>query len=65
MFIEALIRTGTGDAVSAGVELVKQKEIKDMTEKIWYMSLGFVRHATPQSLSAVAVSINFWHSNFT
>jgi len=58
MFIDALIRTGTGDAVQAGVELIKQKEIKDMTEKIWYMNLGFVRHANPGALASVASLID-------
>ena len=57
MVLDALMRTGTGEAVAAGVQLIKQKEIKDLAEKFWYLSLGFVRHATPESLAAVAVSL--------
>lgn len=56
MVVEALMRTGTGEAVEAGAKLIKQKEIKDLDEKFWYLSLGFVRHATPGALAAVAVS---------
>lgn len=58
MFVDALLRAGTGDAVEAAVELVKKNDIKDLKAKTWYMSLAFVRHATPSSLAAVASLID-------
>ncbi|XP_012266095.2 apolipophorins [Athalia rosae] len=53
VFLDALFRTGTGDAAEAAVELVKKRELNQLETVIYYTSLVFVRHASLSSVTAV------------
>lgn len=56
VFFDALFRTGTGEAVEAMIQLMK--ELSPVEQKLVYLSLSFVRHATPASLTAAASLID-------
>lgn len=56
VFFDALFRTGTGEAVEVVVQLLKSKELSEMEQKLVYLSLAFIRHATKGSLASAAVS---------
>lgn len=52
VYFDALVRAGTGDAVEAMVAL-SGKELTPIEKKLVYLSLSFIRHATPGALKAV------------
>nr|CAD7199620.1 unnamed protein product [Timema douglasi] len=54
VFQDALLKAGTGDSVEVGVELIKSGEIKADYDKLWFISLSFVKQPTLASLSAVS-----------
>lgn len=56
VFLDALFRSGTGDTVEVTIQLLKNKPLSPLEEKLVYLGLAFVRHATPASLKAAAVS---------
>lgn len=58
VFLDALLRAGTGEVVEVAIELLKNKELNVIEEKLVYLGLSFVKHATKASLSSAAVSIN-------
>lgn len=52
-FFNAITKAGTGEAVEVVLTLLKQHEIKcKASEKIAYLGLSFVRHATPAAVAA-------------
>lgn len=51
IFFEALYRAGTGDAIEVAVELLLNKEIQGDQQRMLYLSLAMVKHATSNSLS--------------
>lgn len=51
--LDALYKTGTGEAAEFVVELIKAKELSPMGALYFYMSLVIVRHVNLQSLSTV------------
>lgn len=56
IYLDAIFRAGTGDTIEASIELFKNKELGEVEQKLVYLSLAFVKHATPASLKAAAVS---------
>lgn len=56
VYLDALFRAGTGDSVEVTIELLKNKQLSPLEQKLVYLGLAFVRHATPASLNAAAVS---------
>ncbi|GLV37036.1 apolipophorin [Carabus blaptoides fortunei] len=58
VFFDALFRTGTGEAVEVVVQLLKNKELSEMEQKLVYLSLAFIRHATEGSLASAALLLD-------
>lgn len=56
MFLDALFRAGTGDAIEVGVELLKNKKIAQPYADLYYLQFGSAKHATLPSLTAAVVS---------
>lgn len=56
VFLDALFRAGTGEAIEVAIDLLKNKELSPVEQKLVYLGLSFVKHATKSSLSSVAVS---------
>lgn len=56
VFLDALFRAGTGDTVEVTIQLLKSKPLSALEQKLVYLGLAFVRHATPEALKAAAVS---------
>ncbi|CAH0386450.1 unnamed protein product [Bemisia tabaci] len=54
IFLDALFRAGSSEAVEAGAELLKSKEISEANAKLWYLSFSFTKHASPAALKSVA-----------
>lgn len=51
IYFEALFKAGTGETVEVLIELLKNKEIEcPIQQKLVYLGLAFVRHATPESI---------------
>lgn len=57
IFLDALLRAGTGEALEVGIALLKNKELDIIEQRLVYLGLSFVKHATLPSLNAAAVSI--------
>lgn len=58
IFFEALFKAGTGETVEVSIELLKNKEIEcKLQQKMVYLGLAFVRHATPESILTAMVNI--------
>lgn len=58
VFFDAVFRTGTGDAVETMIELLKNKELSQVEKNLVYLSLSFIRHATPASLQSATALID-------
>ncbi|CAH0549657.1 unnamed protein product [Brassicogethes aeneus] len=54
IFLDALLRAGTGDAIEVAVELLKNKEFNEWEQKKVYLGLSLVRHATLNSLNTAS-----------
>lgn len=61
VFLDALFQAGTSDAVEVAIELLKNKELGPVEQKLLYLGLAFVKHVTVSSLNAVNVS--YWFMN--
>jgi hypothetical protein len=56
MFLDALFRAGTGDAVEAAVELLKDKKITGPYADLYYLQFAYIKHVTLPALTAAVVS---------
>lgn len=56
VFLDALLRAGTGEVVEVAIELLENRELNAIEERLVYLGLAFVKHATKASLSSAAVS---------
>lgn len=56
MFLDALFRAGTGDAIEVGVELLKNKKIPQPYADLYYLQFGYTKHVTLPALTAAVVS---------
>ncbi|PSN46736.1 Apolipophorin [Blattella germanica] len=52
MFLDALFRAGTGDAVEVAVELLKSNKITGPHAEFYYLQLAYTRHVTKAALLA-------------
>lgn len=57
MFLDALLRAGTGYSIDASIQILKNKELSTLEETIILLSLGNARHANSDAIKAAAVSI--------
>lgn len=53
VLLDALYRTGTGEAAEVVVELIKNKEITDVQALLYYASLAFIQHVNLPSVTAI------------
>jgi hypothetical protein len=58
MFLDALFRAGTGDAVEVAVELLKNKRITGPYADLYYLQFAYTKHVTLPALTAAVVSEN-------
>lgn len=58
VFFDALFRAGTGDAVEVVVELLKNKEMSAIEQKLVYLSFSFIKHATKGSLISASALLD-------
>ncbi|CAH0764921.1 unnamed protein product [Diatraea saccharalis] len=54
VFLDGLFRAGTGPSVEATVAILKQGQLSNIEEEIFYLTLAGARHATDESVKAVA-----------
>ncbi|KAK9753142.1 Vitellinogen, open beta-sheet [Popillia japonica] len=54
VFLDALFRTRTGEAVEVAIEIYKSNGLSQIDSKIFFASLNFVEHVTEGALSAAA-----------
>lgn len=57
MFLDALLRAGTGYSIDASIQILKNKELSTLEETIILLSLGNARHVNSDAIKAAAVSI--------
>jgi hypothetical protein len=63
MFLDALFRAGTGDAVEVAVELLKSKKITGHNADFYYLQFAYTKHVTLAALTASVVSENYYLQN--
>lgn len=56
VFLDALFRARTGEAIEVGIELLKNNQLGPFEKRLVFLSLAFVNHPTKSSLNTVAVS---------
>ncbi|KAH9637818.1 hypothetical protein HF086_017596 [Spodoptera exigua] len=55
VFLDGLIRAGTGYSIEASIQLLKSKELGPIEQKLVFFSLSNARHANNDALKAAAV----------
>ncbi|XP_014235825.1 apolipophorins [Trichogramma pretiosum] len=58
VLLDALYRTGTGEAAEVVVELIKNKEISDAQALLYYASLAFIQHVNLPSVTAIVTLLD-------
>ncbi|XP_066149050.1 apolipophorins isoform X2 [Euwallacea fornicatus] len=58
IYLDALLRAGSGEAVEALLELLDKKQLDEIDSKLVLLSLNVVRHATEGSLKAATHLLN-------
>lgn len=58
VFLDALFRAGTGEAIEVAIELLKNNQLNALEKQLVYLGLAFVNHATKSSLSAAAALLD-------
>lgn len=58
LLLDALYRTGTGEAAEVVVELIKNKEITDLQAVLYYASLAFIQHVNLPSVTAIVTLLD-------
>ncbi|XP_058796215.1 apolipophorins [Phymastichus coffea] len=56
--LDALYRTGTGEAAEVVVELIKNKEITSLQSLMYYASLAFIQHVNLPSVTAISTLLD-------
>ncbi|XP_039760975.1 apolipophorins [Pararge aegeria] len=52
VFLDALLRAGTGYSIETSIQILKSKELNDIEEKVVFLSLGNARHVTSDAIKA-------------
>ncbi|XP_063370071.1 apolipophorins isoform X1 [Cydia amplana] len=52
VFIDGLLRTGTGNSIEASIQILKQKELDALEQQIVFLSLGNAQHVNTEALKA-------------
>lgn len=60
MFLDALFRAGTGDAIEVAVELLKSKKITGPNADLHYLQFAYTKHVTLAALKTAVVSENHY-----
>lgn len=58
VFLDALFRAGTGEALEVAIELLKNNQLSPLEKRLVYLGLSFVNHATKSSLNAAAALLD-------
>lgn len=58
MFLDGLLRAGTGYSIEVSIQLLKNKELSPLEQKLVFLSLGNAKHVNNDALKAAAVSIS-------
>lgn len=62
VFLDGLLRAGTGAAVEVSVQILKSNELNPIEQKLVYLSFGNAKHVTSEAMKAAAVSFLFFLS---
>ncbi|XP_023946306.2 apolipophorins [Bicyclus anynana] len=54
VYLDALLRAGTGYSIEASIQILKSKELNTIEEKVVFLSLGNARHVTSEAVKAAA-----------
>lgn len=54
VFLDGLLRTGTGDSIEASIQLLKNNELGFLEQKLVFLSLGNARHVNNEAIRAAA-----------
>ena len=54
VFLDALLRAGTGDSIEASINILKSRELGQLEQQLVYLSLGNARHVNNAALKAAA-----------
>lgn len=60
VFLDALFRAGTGETVEVSVDLVLNKELSPLEQRLALISLSTCRHATSSSIKSAMVIHNYY-----
>ncbi|XP_068902272.1 apolipophorins [Tenebrio molitor] len=58
IFLDALLRAGNGDNIEVAIELLKNKELTPIEQRLVFLGLSTVRHPTKGSLTAAVTLLN-------
>ncbi|XP_072946075.1 apolipophorins [Epargyreus clarus] len=54
VFLDGLLRTGTGYSIEASIQILKSKALNSIEEKLVFLSLGNARHVNDEAMKAAA-----------
>ncbi|KAJ0171016.1 hypothetical protein K1T71_013215 [Dendrolimus kikuchii] len=54
VFLDGLLRAGTGYSIEASIQILKANELEDIEQKLVYLSLGNAKHVSTEALKAAA-----------
>ncbi|KAJ9587838.1 hypothetical protein L9F63_018710 [Diploptera punctata] len=61
MFLDALFRAGTGEAVEVAVELLKSNKITGPLAELYYLQFAYTKHVTKSALNAAVSLLDLPH----
>lgn len=56
VFLDGLLRAGTGYSVEASIEILKGKDLSSLEQQLVFLSLGNAKHVNNEAIKAAAVS---------
>ncbi|KPI95250.1 Apolipophorin [Papilio xuthus] len=58
VFLDALLRAGTGYSIEASIQILKGRELSGLEEKLVFLSLGNARHVNDEAMKAAATVLD-------
>ncbi|CAG5023066.1 unnamed protein product [Parnassius apollo] len=58
VFLDGLLRAGTGYSIEASIQILKGKELSELEEKLVFLSLGNARHVNDEAVKAAATILD-------
>ncbi|XP_075230090.1 retinoid- and fatty-acid binding glycoprotein apolipophorin [Lycorma delicatula] len=61
VLLDGIARASTGDSIEVIVELAQKNELSKFQSEVWLASLGFIKHATKESVKSILPLLDIGH----